>query len=185
MRGTRAHLGQFFENNINECRNENSVLAQRDPNARARRSFVTGKCYCVTTFIFLMISHFFLKQPLQAIVRNLGEDRFGACSRIGTWREKLDCDRLKKLRFVPNQKTKCAWRKLTTRKSYEFCTTVSGVQQLWGYSPSARRVPKPSACQLQKHTTIPSNMIGSMCQLRDFRSIRARYFTVTLLLRTA
>ena len=41
-----------------------------------------------------------------------------------------------------------------------------------------------SAFRLHKHTTILTNMIGSMRQLRECRSIRARNFTVTLLLRT-
>jgi len=32
---------------------------------------------------------------------------------------------------------------------------------------------KPSACQLYAHTTIPTNMIGSICQLWEWRSIRS------------
>jgi len=42
---------------------------------------------------------------------------------------------------------------------------------------------KASACQLHAHTTTPRNRIGSMCQMRECRSIRAK-ITVTLLLCT-
>jgi hypothetical protein len=133
-------------------RHENSVLARRDPTARARRSFVTGKCYWVTTFSLLNFSRFFMKQPLQTIVRNLGEDTFGACSRIGTWRENLDYDQLKNYDLSPTKKQK------VLEENWEQENRMNSGRLWVAHSGSGTKAPPLAACPNRvrvDYTSIP------------------------------
>ena len=65
-----------------------------------------------------------------------------------------------------------------------FLMNSHAVALSWHERSQKNNILKPSVCRLQKLTTIPTNMIGSICHLQECRSIRVRNLTVTLLLCT-